>query len=122
MDNPRFGMSDIKDDYDYARSQYYRLAEQGQEAIELMMDLARESEHPRAFEVLANMLKQNSEITDKLMDLQKKKKDVEKEDSAVAQLNAPVTNNNLFVGSTTELQKMLANKMKDIEPNESESD
>lgn len=113
-------MSDIKDDYDYARSQYYKLAEQGQEAIELMMDLARESEHPRAFEVLANMLKQNSEITDKLMQLQKQKKEVEKVDSAVAQLNAPVTNNNLFVGSTTELQKMLASKMKDIEPDESE--
>lgn len=112
-------MSDIKDDYDYARSQYYKLAEQGQEAIELMMDLARESEHPRAFEVLANMLKQNSEITDKLMDLQKKKKDVEKEDDK-ARLDAPVTNNNLFVGSTTELQKMLANKMKDITPDESD--
>jgi len=107
-------MSDIDDDYGYARSQYYRLAEQGQEAIEMMMELARESEHPRAFEVLAGMLKQNADITDKLMDLQKKKKDIEKEEKASPSLNAPVTNNNLFVGSTTDLQKMLANKMKDV--------
>lgn len=113
-------MSDIKDDYEFARSQYYNLAEKGQEAIDLMMDLARESEHPRAFEVLATMLKQNSEITDKLMQLQKQKKEVERVDDKVAQLNGPVTNNNLFVGSTTELQKMLANKMKDINPDESE--
>lgn len=103
-------MSDIDDDYDFARSQYYNLAEKGQEAIDLMMDLARESEHPRAFEVLAGMLKQNAELADKLMDLQKKKKDINKEDTPA--LNAPVTNNNLFVGSTTDLQKMLAEKMK----------
>jgi hypothetical protein len=106
---------DANDDYDFARSQYYNLAEKGQEAIDLMMDLARESEHPRAFEVLAGMLKQNAEITDKLMDLQKKKKDLEKE-SNLPSLNAPVTQNNLFVGSTTDLQRVLHNKMKDIEP------
>lgn len=105
---------DIKDDYDFARAQYYKLADQGQEAIELMMDLARESEHPRAFEVLAGMLKQNADIADKLMELQKKKKEVQKSDTP--QLDAPVTNNNLFVGSTTELQKMLAGKMKDVTP------
>lgn len=109
--------NDIDDDYEYARSQYYKLADQGQEAIDLMMDLARESEHPRAFEVLATMLKQNAEITDKLMDLQKKKKEINKPDDK-QRLDAPVTNNNLFVGSTTELQKMLANKMKDIDIDE----
>lgn len=110
--------NDIGDDYDYARSQYYRLADQGQEAIELMMELARDSEHPRAFEVLAGMLKQNAEITDKLMDLQKKKKEVEKEDPKQAALSAPVTNNNLFVGSTTDLQRMLTDKMKDVVPDD----
>lgn len=106
-------MADIEDDYEYARKQYYDLSEKGSEAIDLMLELARESEHPRAFEVLANMLKQNAEITDKLMDLQKKKKDINKTDSP--RLDAPVTNNNLFVGSTTDLQKMLANKMRDID-------
>ena len=73
-------MSDVKDDYDYARSKYYNLAEKGDEAIELMLELARDSEHPRAFEVLSNMMKQNAEIADRLMELQKKKKEVEKVD------------------------------------------
>ena len=110
-------MSDIESDYDYARSQYYQLSEKGSEAIDLMLELARESEHPRAFEVLANMLKQNAEITDKLMELQKKKKEVSRSDNP--QLDAPVTNNNnLFIGSTSELQRMLTNKMKDINPSD----
>jgi Terminase DNA packaging enzyme. len=108
--------NDIEDDYEYARSQYYDLAEKGNEAIDLMLELARESEHPRAFEVLAGMLKQNAELADKLMDLQKKKKDINKIDTP--RLDAPVTNNNLFVGSTTELQKMLAAKMRDVEPHD----
>ena len=69
-------MNDVKDDYDYARSKYYNLAEKGDEAIELMLELARDSEHPRAFEVLSNMMKQNAEIADRLMELQKKKKEV----------------------------------------------
>jgi hypothetical protein len=95
----------IDDDFDYARAQYYKLAEEGQEAIELMMDLARESEHPRAFEVLSNMMKQNAEITDRLMDLQKKKKDVL---SVPEKADQPqLTQNNVFVGSATDLQKML---------------
>lgn len=113
---------DIKSDYDYARSQYYRLSEQGQEAIEMMMELARDTEHPRAFEVLANMLKQNAEITDKLMDLQKKKKDIQSTKEREALPGAAVTNNNVFLGSTTELQKMLSNMSteKNITPVEEE--
>jgi hypothetical protein len=103
---------DLDDDYDFARSQYYNLAEKGQEAIDLMLDVARESEHPRAFEVLANMLKQNAEITEKLIDLQKKVKDVKADPKQM--LSAPTTQNNLFVGSTADLQRMLAAKMKDI--------
>ena len=66
-------MSDVKDDYDFARAKYYSLAEKGDEAIELMLELARDSEHPRAFEVLSNMMKQNAEVADRLMELQKKK-------------------------------------------------
>ena len=120
---------DIKDDYEFARSKYYDLVQKGDEAIELMLDLARESEHPRAFEVLSTMIKQNAEIADRLMDLQKKKKEVKKMDQigGVPGL-APqqLTQNNVYVGSTTDLQRMLAAKMKAapqvIEPDDSDAD
>jgi len=99
----------IENDYDFSRDQYYKLVEKGDEAIDLMLDLARESEHPRAFEVLATMIKTNADIADKLMELQKKRKDINKEDVAVTpQLG--VTNNNLFVGSTKDLAKMIDNR------------
>ena len=103
---------DIDDDYDFARSKYYNLAEKGDEAIDLMMELARESEHPRAFEVLSNMMKQNAEIADRLMDLQKKKKEVRLKDNTQALPNS-MTQNNVYVGSTTDLQRMLLKKMED---------
>lgn len=101
---------EIQDDYDYARSRYYNLAEKGDEAIDLMLDLARESEHPRAFEVLSNMLKQNAEIADRLMELQKKKKEVRLVDNQ-KQLPNSMTQNNVYVGSTTDLQRMLHDRM-----------
>jgi hypothetical protein len=101
---------EIEKDYDFARSQYYNLAEKGQEAIDLMLELARESEHPRAFEVLSNMLRQNADITDKIMALQKQKKDVKKNDALVG-IPGTVTQNNVFVGSTTDMQRMLQSKM-----------
>jgi hypothetical protein len=105
---------DIKDDYEFARSKYYELVQKGDEAIDLMLDLARESEHPRAFEVLSTMIKQNAEIADRLMDLQKKKKEVKKIDQGGVQGLIPhqLTQNNVYVGSTTDLQRMLAAKMK----------
>lgn len=102
--------NEINDDYDYARSRYYSLAEKGEEAIELMLDLARESEHPRAFEVLSNMLKQNAEVADRLMDLQKKKKEVRLIDQKQIP-NGNMTQNNVYVGSTTDLQRMLHKRM-----------
>jgi hypothetical protein len=104
---------DVQDDYEFARSKYYELVEKGDEAIELMLDLARESEHPRAFEVLSTMIKQNAEIADRLMDLQKKKKEVKKFDQ-LSNGTQPqqLTQNNVYVGSTTDLQRMLAAKMK----------
>ena len=68
--------NDVEDDYKFARDHYYKLAEKGEEAIELMLELARDSEHPRAFEVLSTMLKQNAEVADRLMELQKKNKTV----------------------------------------------
>jgi len=100
----------VEDDYDFSRDQYYKLVEKGDEAIELMLDLARESEHPRAFEVLANMIKTNADIADKLMELQKKRKDINKENEAAANSQLGVTNNNLFVGSTKDLAKMIEDR------------
>lgn len=77
-----------------------------------MMELARDSEHPRAFEVLSNMLKQNAEITDRLLENQKRRKDIERIDRQ-PMLPNNMTQNNVFVGSTTDLQKMLAKKFEE---------
>jgi len=101
--------NEVQDDYDYARARYYSLTEKGDEAIDLMLDLARESESPRAFEVLSNMLKQNAEISDRLMELQKKKKEVRLTDNP--HLPNSMTQNNVYVGSTTELQRMLHDRI-----------
>ena len=65
----------------YSRETYYDLIEKGRESLDLMIEVARESEHPRAFEVLSNMIKGISDVNDKLMDLNKKRKDINKEDS-----------------------------------------
>ena len=110
----------IEDDFSFSRNHYYKLVEKGDEAIELMMDLARESEHPRAFEVLATMIKTNAEIADRLMELQKKKKETLSDDKKGIQPALPgVTNYNRFVGSTKELAKMIeestaAKQIKDV--------
>ena len=87
----------IKSDYDHSRDTYYDLIQKGQESLDLMMQFARESEHPRAFEVLSGMIKNVSDVTDRLMDLQKKTKDINKDEKQVS----GTTNQNLFVGSTT---------------------
>lgn len=116
---------DIEDDYVFSREQYLKLVEKGDEAIDLMMDLARESEAPRAFEVLATMIKTNAEIADRLMDLQKKNKDIKKEDPTTSsQPQLGVTNNNLFVGSTKDLAKMIDDRQSVIKtkPNKDHDD
>jgi len=110
MNDENENNNEIQDDYDYARSKYYNLAEKGDEAIDLMLDLARESEHPRAFEVLSNMLKQNAEVADRLMELQKKKKEVRLIDQKQLP-NGNMTQNNVYVGSTTDLQRMLHDRI-----------
>jgi hypothetical protein len=97
----------IDNDYKYSRDTYYELVEKGKQSLELMMEVARESEHPRAFEVLSGMIKNISDVNDRLMDLNKKKKDIDKKDEIKKVEN---TTNNLFVGSTTELQKLLKNE------------
>ena len=95
---------DIKKDYKYTRGQLYSIIEKGQEAINGILDLAQESEMPRAYEVAGQLIKNVSDATDKLMDLQKKLKDVNKEDE---QKGPSTVNNALFVGSTSELSKIL---------------
>lgn len=96
---------DIKDDYEYSRLKYRELIDNSSEALNGMMALASESEHPRAYEVLSGMVKNIADVTDKLMDLQKKKEDLTAEKATQDQ--SKVTNNNVFVGSTTDLQRML---------------
>ena len=93
----------VSNDYNYSRQTYYDLIEKGKESLDLMVEVARESEHPRAFEVLSGMIKNVSEVNDKLMDLNKKNKDI----SADEIKKIEKTTNNLFVGSTAELQRML---------------
>ena len=95
---------DIEKDYEYSRANLYSLIEKGQEAINGIMEVAGEGGSPRAYEVAGQLIKSVADTTDKLIDLQKKLKDVE-EDSKKTIGN--VTNNAVFVGSTSELQKML---------------
>jgi len=97
-------VDDIGKDYDYTRGNLYSIIEKGQEAINGILELAQDSEMPRAYEVAGQLIKSVSDATDKLMDLQKKLKDVEEEKAS----KGPSTvNNSLFVGSTADLAKML---------------
>ena len=94
----------IQKDYEYTRGNLYSIIEKGQEAINGILELAQESEMPRAYEVAGQLIKSVSDATDKLMDLQKKLKDVNEEEKS----KGPSTvNNALFVGSTSELSKLL---------------
>ena len=103
--------SKVDSDYERVRRDLFDLAGQGDEAIELMLELARESEHPRAFEVLGQLIKQNAEIGEKILKLHKTKKEVDKEDDLPALSTTGATNNNVFIGSTAELQKMLRDEL-----------
>ena len=100
----RLSKDDIEKDYEYTRGNLYSIIEKGQEAINGILELAQESEMPRAYEVAGQLIKSVSDATDKLMDLQKKLKDVEEE---TKQKGPSTVNNALFVGSTAELQKLL---------------
>ena len=95
---------DAEKDYKYARAQLYSLIEKGQETLNGVMELAGESASPRAYEVAGQVLKSTADITDKLADLQKKMKDLDEDKPKGPNT---VTNNALFVGSTSELSKML---------------
>jgi hypothetical protein len=101
---------DVKKDYEYTRGNLYSLIEKGQEAINGILELAQESEMPRAYEVAGQLIKNVADATDKLMDLQKKLKDIEEEKSSKG---TTTVNNALFVGSTAELAKLLKNQTLD---------
>lgn len=98
--------ADTEKDYQYTRGQLYNLIDKAQEAINDVLDLARESNHPRAYEVAGNFIKQTADMTDKLIDLQKKIKELEKVDKKSAAINGNVTNN-MFFGTTADLQLLL---------------
>lgn len=113
-------MSDEKNpnydnDYEYSRKVLYDLINKGTDALESMIEVARESEHPRAFEVLSGLIKNTADINDKLIDLNKKHKDISGKDIPIQSDGA--TTNNLFIGSTTDLQRMLQDVHKNIESN-----
>ena len=105
----RLTKDDIDKDYEYTRGNLYSIIEKGQEAINGILELAQDSEMPRAYEVAGQLIKSVSDATDKLMDLQKKLKDVEEESK---QKGPSTVNNALFVGSTAELAKLLKNGAK----------
>ena len=102
---PKQERNDITKDYEYTRANLYSLIEKGQEAINGIMELAGESASPRAYEVAGQLIKSVADTTDKLADLQKKLKDLEEDNSKKSPSN--ITNNALFVGSTSELSKLL---------------
>ena len=100
---------DIENDYKYQRDNFYNLVEKGSTAIDGILELAKESEHPRTYEVAGNLIKQVAEVTEKLGDLQEKMRRLKEVPS-----NAPKNvTNALFVGSTKELQTMIKDKLKD---------
>tara|TARA_R110002153_G_scaffold114247_1_gene256906 strand:- start:6517 stop:6936 length:420 start_codon:yes stop_codon:yes gene_type:complete len=103
-------INDTEKDINYSRNKMKELIGQSSEAIEQMMALAAESEHPRAFEVLSNMIKDTSQMSQDLIKLQKVRKDITQEKERPR--SNDTTNNSIFVGSTAELQKFL--KTKDI--------
>ena len=104
--------SSTEDDFELVRRIKHGLLVKGEEALEDMIEVARATEHPRAYEVLSNMIKNVSDAGDSLIDIHKKRHDMEKKEEAA--LPPPTTtNNNVFVGSTTDLQRML---MKDVTP------
>ena len=101
--------NDIEDDYKYQRDNFYNLVEKGSAAIDGILELAKESEHPRTYEVAGNLIKQVAEVTEKLGDLQEKMRKLKEVPN-----NAPKNvTNALFIGSTKELQTMLKDKLKD---------
>ena len=108
---------DVDNDYKYSRENYYNLIERGQDAIQGILDIANESQHPRAYEVAGNLIKQVADTVDKLQDLQGKLKTLKD----VPNKTTANIKQALFVGSSAELHKMLKNKNKDVQSEEDKS-
>ena len=106
---PAESLDQLQKDYEYSRGQLYSIIEKGQEAINGILELAQESDSPRAYEVAGQLIKNVGDVTDKLLDLQKKMKDINQEQKGSAPTS--VTNNAVFLGSTAELQKFLKSSM-----------
>ena len=106
---PQKGGDDRASDYEYSRTQLYSLIEKGQEAVNGALELAQEGDSARSYEVALAGIKNVSEVAEKLIDLQKKMKDLDEVNITNNQTN--VTNNSVFVGSTTDLQKMIKEGM-----------
>jgi len=106
--------TNAEDDFEYSRQIYHDLLAKGSESMEEMMEVARATEHPRAFEVLSNMMKNIADINGNLMDMHKKRKDFNRKENVKALPGQ--TTNNVFVGSTTDLQRMLQDEMIDVTP------
>lgn len=99
---------DVKKDYEYTRGNLYSIIEKGQEAINGILELAQETDQPRAYEVAGQLIKNVADATDKLMDLQKKLKDIDE----VSQKGPTTVNNALYVGSTADLLKLIKQEKK----------
>ena len=95
---------DVKQDYEVSRAQLHNLVMKGQEAVDGILDVARSSDHPRAYEVAGQLIKNVGDVADKLIDLQKKMKELDADDTKTG---PSTVNNTMFVGSTADLQKML---------------
>ncbi len=97
---------DKENDYEFARETLYDMICKGREGMEEMLEVAKESEHPRAYEVLAKLMKDTADVSNQLLRLQQQKKDLEKEDAPKPK-ELPAGQTNVFIGSTTDLQRML---------------
>jgi hypothetical protein len=107
---------EIKTDYDYSRKVYQDLVEKGREGIEELSEIAKQLQHPRAYEVLAKLIKDTADVADKLMDVNKKNADI-RNLNRPRQLESPGGPTNVFIGSTAELQRLMHQEMeKDITP------
>ena len=104
---------DVKSDYEKSREHYYKLLDKGNDALEYALQIAKQTDHPRAFEVVGQLLKNTTEVNDRIMELQIKMEQMK----ALERKGNPtrVTNNALFVGSTAELQKLIKGKEKEDE-------
>jgi len=111
VEPPKLG-NDIKDDYEYSRSQLYTLISKGQEAVQGALDLAQQSDHPRAYEVAGQLIKSVGDVTDKLIDLQKKVSEIENPKKGNQPQNVT---NALFGGSTSELAKLLKQQRQSLD-------